>query len=191
MKLVSIILSLATVCVGLSIASYPDLNITTQSLAAKPDVAINKRYPESNYIRTPDTPQMFCSDTKNLTIVANNVDQNVTTGNCEGLRDMYAVNSSADGNGYWNFTFGASDRNDTGGLPQFTVDLYGNCELKMGLVEYSGVPLSVSLGNTDVYNFIDTAISAGNFSKATGQVGCNNNAQVVWAVVWIPGGIGR
>ena len=48
-----------------------------------------------------------------------------------------------------------------------------------------------SIGNSDVYNLINTAISSGNFSKATGQVSCNDDVQVIWVVEWIPSGIGR
>lgn len=135
--------SLYALIVGLAIASHPELDNTFQSLAAKPAVLINKRYPDSNYIRTPDSPQKYCGDIKNLAVVADNDHHNVTVGNCEALRDMYAINSSADGNGYWNFTFNTSDQHDTGGLPQFTVDFDGDCELKMGLIDYSGTPLIV------------------------------------------------
>jgi hypothetical protein len=130
--------------VDLAIASHPQPNTTCQSLAAKHTVLINKRYPESNYIRTPNSPQKFCGDIKNLTVVANNDHHNVTIDNCEALREMYAINSTADGNGYWNFIFNTSDQHDTGGLPQFTVDFDGDCGLKLGLVDYSGTPLNVT-----------------------------------------------
>lgn len=143
MKFGIFLCSLYALIVGLAIASYPEPNTTSQSLATKPTVFMNKRYPESSYIRTPNSPQIFCGDTENLTVVANNIDHNVTIGNCEALREMYATNSTADGNGYWNFNFNASDQNDTGGLPQFTVDFDGDCELKMGLMDYSGAPLTV------------------------------------------------
>lgn len=143
MKLTSVLLNLSTFFGGLAAASHADPRSTLQTLAAKPAVLINKRYPESNFIRTPDTPQNLCGDIKDLNVVANSIDHNITIGNCEALRDMYVVNSTADGNGYWNFTFGTSDQNDTGGLSQFTVDFYGHCEMNIGLVDYSGVPFDV------------------------------------------------
>lgn len=135
---------LTALLVDLVIAFYPDTtSLTAQILITQPAATIDKRYPNSAYTRTPSTPQAFCDDIKVLTVVVNNMDQNVNLRNCVALRDMYAVNSTADGNGYWTFTFGASDRNDTGGLTQFTVDFDGDCKLQMGLVDYSGVPLNV------------------------------------------------
>ncbi|KUI59759.1 hypothetical protein VP1G_07024 [Cytospora mali] len=173
----------------LSIASeaHPNGNTTLQGITGFPPdstVLLDERYPDSSFVPTPNTPQMLCGDTKNLTVVANEINPNVTIRNCEALRD-------ADGNGYWNFTFDASDRNDTGGLAQFTVNFDGDCEVKFGLLDYMGVPFNVEIGNTDIYKLINMAISGGNFSKTTGQMGCNDDVQVVWAVEWIPGGIGR
>lgn len=52
------------------------------------------------------------------------------------------------------------------------------------------IRLMDSIGNLDVYNFISTAIGGGNFSKVTGQVGCDD-VQIIWAVEWIPGAIGH
>ena len=144
MKLAGVLPSLSILWVGMAIASLPDTNaLTPQKPVTKSVTLLNKRYPDSYYNRTPNMPQAFCGKTKNLMTVINYIDHNVTIHNCLALRDMYAINSTADGNGYWNFAFNASDRNDTGGLPQFTVDFDGDCELKMGLVDYSGVPLNV------------------------------------------------
>lgn len=144
MKLTNSLLNLSVLLVGLVFASAPDTKmLTPQSLATKPTTLLNKRYPDSHYTRTPNMPQTFCGDTNNLMVVTNSIDHNVTIQNCVALSDMYTINSTADGNGYWNFAFETSDRNDTGSLPQFTVDFDGDCRLKMGLVDYSRVPLKV------------------------------------------------
>lgn len=148
MKLASIVINLFLV-VGLAVVvdAAPGLTTTTsQSLDASATefTDLDKRYPVSFFNRTSDTPQGFCSDTRNLTVVADEFNHNVTIRNCEALRDMYASDTgAADGNGYWDYTFSASDRNDTDGLAQFTVDFNGDCELKVGLLYYSKVPLDL------------------------------------------------
>ncbi|ROW09311.1 hypothetical protein VPNG_05846 [Cytospora leucostoma] len=196
MKLFNVLLKLSPFLFGKAIALGPTLapesNNQSHNFSIMMASALeNQRYPVSYFIRTPDTPQSFCGSSTDLTVTANNVDHNVTIRNCEALRDMYANYSSADGNGYWNFTFGASERNNTSGLSQFTVDFDGDCDLKMGLVDYSKVPLSIRVGNTDVYYFINEAVSGANFTRTTGQVMCNDGVQVVWGVGWRPGSIGH
>lgn len=148
MKFFNVLLKLSTFPVGNALALgpplSPDSNYQSHTFSMMKVFALdNQRYPDSYFIRTPDTPQTFCGSSTDLTVTANNINRNVTIRNCEALRDMYADYSSADGNGYWNFTFGASERNNTSGLSQFTVDLDGDCVLKMGLVDYSKVPLNV------------------------------------------------
>ncbi|KAK7740942.1 hypothetical protein SLS53_005005 [Cytospora paraplurivora] len=148
MKLCNVLLELSALLVGKAIALGPPLapnsNHQSRNFSIMMASALeNQRYPVSYYIRTPGTPQSFCETSAHLTVAADNINHNVTIRNCEALRDMYANNSSSDGTGYWNFTFGGSERNNTSGLPQFTVDFDGDCLLDMGLMDYSKVPSNV------------------------------------------------
>lgn len=58
----------------------------------------------------------------------------------EALRDMYAADPTAEGDGYCNFAFNASDRNDTGNMLRFTADFIGDYKLRMGLMDLSYCP---------------------------------------------------